>query len=131
MLADRAQTGEPGCSPLLDIADPLAPTHDTEAGDLESLTSVAVAPIADEHGAVGMLAIFGDHARRFSEAECNSLERIARALVPSLRDSGSKPSRPAGLTDPVTGLPNGHYLVLEYTQNRVREVDTKGKEVWF
>lgn len=83
-------------------------------GDLGRLRSYIVAPLVTENGGFGALALYDLEGREFTATDRQVLVQVAGHLVEALSEGDVQhPTDPHRLTDPLTGLPNAHYLRLE------------------
>jgi diguanylate cyclase (GGDEF)-like protein len=86
-------------------------------GDLGRLRSFVVAPMVAEGGELGTLALYDVEGRGFTANDCQIVVHVAGQLAQTLRSGETHRAADLHrLTDPLTGLPNAHYLRLETAQ---------------
>jgi len=100
-----------------------------DGGDLGRLRSFVVAPMVAEGSELGTLALYDVEGRGFTAADCQAVVHVAGQLAQTLRDGETHHAADIHrLTDPLTGLPNAHYLRLETAQ---RIAPLRGHEAGF
>lgn len=92
-----------------------------------SLTEVVAAPLVEEQGTIGVIALYRPASRPFTEDDARLASTIARQAAIAVKNAQQYAlTRQSALTDQLTGLANARYffMTLEQELDRARQEQT-------